>query len=149
MMIARVSKPYVVMILFVILTGGCKVAPEPIAYGSDNCHFCRMTIVDRQHAAELVTDKGKVFKFDAVECMLNHVNDVNHQSFAIILVNGYTRPGELINASGATYLISEGIPSPMGAFLTAFEDTTDAREAQIIHGGQLYAWQEIKNHFEN
>ena len=29
-----------------------------------------MTIVDRQHAAEAVTSKGKVFKFDAIECMV-------------------------------------------------------------------------------
>ena len=137
------------MIFLLILPGSCKVEPEPIAYGSDVCHFCRMTIVDRQHGAELVTDKGKVFKFDAVECMLNHMNDVNTQPFSIFLVNGYTRPGELIEASGATYLISEGIPSPMGAFLTAFEDTTEAREAQLLYGGQLYAWREIKNHFEN
>jgi copper chaperone NosL len=137
------------MILLLILTGGCKVEPEPISYGSDACHFCRMTIVDRQHGAELVTEKGKVFKFDAVECMLNHMKDVNDPSFAIFLVNGYTRPGALIDASGATYLISEGIPSPMGAYLTAFEDTAKAREAQIIHGGRLFAWQEIQNHFEN
>ena len=149
MMIMQLSRSFVVLIPILMLTGSCKVKPEPITYGSDACHFCRMTIVDRQHGAELVTDKGKVFKFDAVECMLNHVNDANNKSVAIFLVNGYTRPGELIDASAATYLISEGIPSPMGAFLTAFEDTSKAREAQLIHGGQLYAWQEIKNHFEN
>jgi copper chaperone NosL len=31
-----------------------------------------MTIVDKVHAAEIVTKKGKVCKFDATECMINY-----------------------------------------------------------------------------
>lgn len=139
----------VVPLLMLVLAGGCKVAPEDIAYGSDICHFCRMTIVDRQHGAEYVTKKGKVFKFDALECMLNHLREVDDQAVALFLVNTYSRPGVLQDATGATYLVSEGIPSPMGEFLTAFENEPDALDAVEKHGGALYSWAEIRNRFKN
>ena len=136
-------------ILAQLLVMGCAVEPKPIVYGDDTCHFCRMTIVDKQHAAEIVTQKGKVYKFDAVECMLNHINDVDQNSIAFYLVNGYTQPGKLVDAARATYLVSEGIPSPMGAFLTAFDDVDEAGKAQQKYGGQLYAWNEIMTQFKN
>lgn len=146
---ARLPKTYLLIALLSILVTSCKVAPEPIAYGSDACHFCRMTIVDTQHGAELVTDKGKVFKFDAVECMLNHLGEVDSQPISFLLVNTYSRPGELLDATKAAYLVSEGLPSPMGESLTAFEHKTAALEAQAKYGGTLYSWTEIRNHFKD
>ena len=141
------AKSGIILWFLLVLLAGCKVEPEPIAYGSDACHFCRMTIVDQQHGAEMVTRKGKVFKFDAVECLLNHLREVDDQSVALYLVNTYTQPGELNDATGASYLVSKGIPSPMGEFLTAFENETDALAAAEKHGGTLYSWAEIKNRF--
>jgi copper chaperone NosL len=126
---------------------GCKVAPEPIDYGSDVCHFCSMTIVDQQHAAQFVTKKGKVFKFDAAECMLNHLKEIDDSQLALFLVNDYKAPGELIDATKATYLISQGIPSPMGEFLTAFENSEDAEQAKLEHRGDLLSWNELRLRF--
>lgn len=145
---ARLPKTVIVLGLLLSLLAGCQVKPEPIAYGSDACHFCRMTIVDRQHGAEMVTRKGKVFKFDAVECLLNHLNDVDDQSVLLYLVNTYAQPGKLKDATGVTYLVSEGIPSPMGEFLTAFENETDAMDVVEKNGGALYSWKEIRKRFK-
>lgn len=130
------------------MVSACKISPQPIAYGSDGCHFCSMTIVDRQHAAQMVTKKGKTFKFDAVECMMNHLKEVDPGTGALFLVNDYSEPGELIDAKNATYLISPGIPSPMGEFLTAFSDGAKAKNAQKGNGGDLYTWDELLNRFK-
>ena len=143
----RFPKVVLMLGLMLGLLAGCQVKPEPIAYGSDACHFCRMTIVDQQHGAEMVTRKGKVFKFDAVECLLNHLKEVDDQSVALNLVNTYTQPGKLKDATGAAYLVSEAIPSPMGEFLTAFEKEMDALDAVEKHGGDVYSWAEIRNRF--
>lgn len=134
-----------ILVLFLVLAAGCKVGPEPIAYGIDACHFCRMTIVDRQHGAEMVTTKGKVFKFDAVECMINHLREVDDNAVAFLMVNTYSRPGELLDATETVYLISEGIPSPMGEFVTAFENELEAQKAQKKYMGEVYSMQEIRN----
>src|SRR6056297_445306 len=110
--------------IFIVLIGslGCTVAPKPIDYGHVGCHYCSMTIVDKQHAAQLVTKKGKVFNFDAIECMMNHLKDEGESTMALFLVNDFDRPGELVDAKKATYLVSENIPSPMGALLSAFSE---------------------------
>ncbi|MEQ5791462.1 nitrous oxide reductase accessory protein NosL [Muricauda sp. NFXS6] len=136
--------------IFIVLIGslGCTVAPKPIDYGHVGCHYCSMTIVDKQHAAQLVTKKGKVFNFDAIECMMNHLKDEGESTMALFLVNDFDRPGELVDAKKATYLVSENIPSPMGAFLSAFSEQQAAQNTLDMNGGELYTWTEIKDQFK-
>lgn len=134
--------------VMVVLLSGCTPRPQPISYGSDACHFCTMTIVDRQHAAELVTKKGKVFKFDASECMLNYLKEIDTAEVALFLVNDYNAPGELIDATHATYLISSEIPSPMGEFLAAFNLKEVAEKAKREHSGELFTWEQIRGQFK-
>lgn len=121
----------------------CNVSPKPIEYGSDGCHFCKMTIVDKVHAAEVVTQKGKVYKFDATECMINFMEDFDTSEIKLYLSNNYTEPETLIDATKATFLISENIPSPMGAFLSAFKNKADAEKFQTEKGGNLYTWKTL------
>ena len=125
----------------------CNVGPQPIDYGNDGCHFCKMTIVDKLHAAEMVTKKGKVYKFDATECMIHFLDEFDTSTIALYLSNNYTEPEILIDATQATFLISANIPSPMGAFLSAFKNSEDAMNTQTKKGGKLYIWKELLNHF--
>lgn len=127
------------LLLFV----SCKIGPKPIAYGSESCHYCSMTVVDQQHAAQLVTKKGKTYTFDATECMINHMREREQTEVALILVNDYNAPGHLMDATQATYLISDGIPSPMGEFLTAFSSKEGAASAQEANSGELFTWQAL------
>tara|TARA_R110000765_G_scaffold182537_2_gene288493 strand:+ start:1323 stop:1721 length:399 start_codon:yes stop_codon:yes gene_type:complete len=127
-----------------LIFSSCSISPKPIVYGSDGCHFCSMTIVDKQHAAEFVTKKGKSYKFDASECMLNSLKEMDKSSVALFLVNDYDAPGDLIDAAKATYLISTNIPSPMGAYLSAFETMEAAEKAKAIHKGELFTWEQIQ-----
>lgn len=135
------------LIIFGSITG-CNISPKPIDYGHVGCHYCSMTIVDKQHAAQLVTAKGKVFNFDAVECMMNHLKDEDESAIALFLVNDFDQPGELVDATKATYLISENIPSPMGAFLSAFADRQAAQHALESNGGELLSWTELKQQYK-
>ncbi len=141
-------KHYSIIALLLIFFS-CNVGPEPINYGSDGCHFCKMTIVDKVHAAEIVTNKGKVYKFDATECMANFMDDFDTSEIKLYLSNNYTEPETLIDATQATFLISENIPSPMGAFLSAFKSKVDAKKTQAEKGGTLYTWNELLAHLKN
>ncbi|HMB61702.1 MAG TPA: nitrous oxide reductase accessory protein NosL [Eudoraea sp.] len=132
-----------ILVLMLMGINGCNVGPKPVQYGTDGCHYCSMTIVDRQHAAQLVTTKGKAFKFDAIECMMHHLQELDQEDVAMFLVTDYDKPGELIDATAAIYLISSGIPSPMGEYLTAFADQKAAQQAQSAHEGELLGWQEL------
>lgn len=130
-----------------LLISACAVEPQPINYGQDACHYCKMNIVDSQHAAEYVTAKGKVYKFDAIECMLNQMRDVDQSSIALYLVTDYAQPGELVDAQTGTYLISESIPSPMGAFLTGFSTEENAVSTHKEVDGELYKWDQLKSKY--
>lgn len=103
-----------------------------------------MTVVDKAYAAEAVTSKGKVYVFDAIECMV-HFEDKNPEiEYAYQLVTRYGNPGVLSDAHTSAYLISENMPSPMGANLTAFKSIEHALELQELNGGKVFTWEEMK-----
>ncbi|MCA6074391.1 nitrous oxide reductase accessory protein NosL [Fulvivirga sedimenti] len=131
-----------------VLISACSVEPKQINYGVDHCHYCRMTIVDQHHSAQLVNDKGKAFNFDAVECMINQINSGNYHDGALFLVSAFDNPGVLYDVSSATFLISEGIPSPMGKNLTAFHSNEEAQKTRDELGGTLFGWNELQNRFD-
>ncbi|MCF6269487.1 MAG: nitrous oxide reductase accessory protein NosL [Melioribacteraceae bacterium] len=132
------------LIIISFLFASCSVEESPIVYGKDACHFCRMNIVDNQHAAQIVTQKGKPFKFDAIECMMRVITEKEENSIALFLITDYSTPGKLVDATKATYLISENLPSPMGANLTGFKSKSEAEKVQKEKGGTLYSWSELK-----
>jgi copper chaperone NosL len=108
-----------------------------------------MTIVDRQHAAELMSAKGRIYKFDAIECMLNRINQEPGMRYREYLVTDFSGKGKLVNATVCTYLISDQMPSPMGAFLSAFQNPDLAEEFQKSKGGELFSWKAINLKYNN
>ena len=141
----NITKTFLALSLLFFMS--CSVEPEKINYGSDACHFCQMTIVDQQHSAQYVTSKGKQFKFDAIECMLNEFSEKTTENINVILIADYGNPGSMTDAKNATYLISPEIKSPMGAFLSAFSDEDKAKKALQENSGKLYTWTSIKDKY--
>lgn len=136
-----------ILVLFLLSLISCSVEPEAIKYGENSCDFCRMTIVDQLHGAEIVSSKGKIYKFDASECMLNFKKENSELEIAMHLTNHYLEPGELIDATTATFLISEEIPSPMGGNLSAFASLEEAEQIQNKHSGIILTWNELKKRY--
>jgi len=124
----------------------CSKTPQPINYGTDMCHFCQMTIVTKTHAAQMVTTKGKQYKFDAIECMIRFLEDKQDiMASGNLFIANYNQPGTMIDAKTATYAVCEEITSPMGANLSGFKNTETAKK--IINGrpAQYYDWEGIFN----
>ena len=106
-----------------------------------------MTIVDNQHASELVTDKGKVYKYDAIECMMNHLDKWDQAEIKFYLVADFDSPKKLVDATQAHYMISQSFPSPMGEFLTGFENRNSRDQLAQNHGGTPLSWEELQREF--
>lgn len=115
---------YLLFPLVTILLISCSVGPSTIAYNEDQCASCKMLISDHRFGAELVTKKGRIYKYDAIECMVQTLEKKSEDEYAYIMVTDYHHPGQLINAKDAKYIISEERPSPMGAFLSAYASET-------------------------
>src|SRR6187402_194120 len=111
------------IVLVAILFLSCSVDPQHLQYGKDACHACKMTLIDKKFGAEIVTAKGKVYKFDDMNCMINFINSgyLEDETLEHILVVDYTQPGKLISAEKAFYLKSDEIRSPMASGVAAFE----------------------------
>lgn len=137
-----------VPILFaIVLLASCQPSSQPISYGHDECVHCKMSIVEAPFAAELVTKKGKVFKFDAIECMLAYLKEQTEKDYAMYLVHDYEASTEWLDATQCNYLISNELPSPMGGFLSAYSTKQDADKMQASKGGEVYDWAELQNKF--
>ncbi|HET8804401.1 MAG TPA: nitrous oxide reductase accessory protein NosL [Aequorivita sp.] len=142
-------KCFIFLGIITALLISCNVSPQPIEYGTDACHFCNMAIVDRQHASQIVTSKGKAYKYDAIECMIHSLQDeLKETKIALYLTADFNQPGQLIDASMATYLVSAQIQSPMGANLSAFENEIAAQKAKEKFTGESFSWEEIQNHLK-
>jgi len=135
--------------IITVLLVSCEISPQKIEYGTDACHYCDMTIVDKQHAAQLVSTKGKAFKYDAIECMVHSLQeDMTDTEIALYLAADFNVPGQLMDATMATYLVSEQIQSPMGANLSAFENAEKAEKTKEEFTGTTYSWEEIQKHLK-
>jgi copper chaperone NosL len=141
----------IIFLFFISLLSSCSFGPEPIAYGVDGCAYCEMTIMDQRYGTELVTDKGKIFKFDSVECLVRYLKEgaVEQNDVNLLLLTPFNLPETLEKANHSYILQSQGMPSPMGMFLTAFKDEATAKQFQGENGGTIYTWQELLDKFEN
>lgn len=101
-------------ILFCLLIS-CIQEPQPFAYGTDSCHYCQMIIVAKPFAAQFITEKGKVYKYDAIECLVNE--GLTHGT---PYINDYFTH-KPIPAETAFYVIHDSIRSPMGGHLAGFK----------------------------
>lgn len=130
------------ILLLLLFCSSCGGNPEPINYGHDECDFCRMLISDNRYGSELVTDKGKVFKFDDVGCLIeyamvkNFIGDANQK----FLVTDFANPETLINASNAFFVQNENFRSPMGSNVMAFDSELSRQKFVAENGGSLLNW---------
>lgn len=152
----RMRKSNVSLALVAFLLGtvvslqSCAQQPEPIRYGQDACVFCKMTIMDKKFAAEIVTNKGKAFKFDDLSCMVKYIkiNQLKEEELAFIVVNDYNHPGELIDVKTATFLSSKDLRSPMRGDVAAFsaKSFATANTAKFADA-KILTWKEVFDNF--
>lgn len=127
----------------------CTPKPEPIRYGEDNCYFCKMTLTDKRYGAELVTQKGKVYKFDDLNCLGNFIKlgEVTTENTAFTLAVDF-KTGRLTDVQQAFFLNNEALKSPMRADIACFTEQEHRNGLKTeLGGGQEMNWQEVKQGF--
>jgi copper chaperone NosL len=125
----------------------CSTGPEPIRYGQDNCHACKMTLTDKRFGAEIVTKKGRVYKFDDVNCLVGYIGEkgVAESEIAQTLVVDFARQGSFVAVEQAFFLQSEAIKSPMRADVAAFSDKQALEKTKAdIPDGKEMDWNTLK-----
>lgn len=125
----------------ILLAVACQPQTEavPINFGKDQCTFCKMTISNPKFGAELITDKGRVLKYDAAECMVHQLRE-EHIEYQKLYVVPFDQPKQLKPAGDLRFLITPDIRSPMGANLSAYLDTAQLDEQ---YHPQLMSWEQL------
>lgn len=143
-------KRFLIALIPLLMFAACSSDPRPIVLGQDACHHCKMTIMDPKYGAELVTEKGKIFIFDDVNCMLGYMDSQEGKSqiFKHVLVMDYLNPGTLIDANFAHYLKSPEFKTPMASEVVAFPDFDLLEEYKSKNGGVYLAWGELTTQFK-
>ncbi len=127
----------------------CSVEPEPIQYGKDACHHCKMTLMDNRFGAEVVSKKGKIFKFDDTNCLIYflHTEKLTDQDIAYCLTTDFASPGVLIDARTALFVRSEAIKTPMASNIAAFSNPTNLNSYNETWKGEHLQWTDLMKEF--
>ncbi|MBK8846287.1 MAG: nitrous oxide reductase accessory protein NosL [Bacteroidetes bacterium] len=123
------NKSNLFLILIALILGSCNTKPVPLVAGKDVCMFCKMPIADIKFGAEVITEKGRIYTYDDINCMINWMNEADNKSIQLSrkLVVDYLDSKNLIDAENASYALSEKIRSPMNSRVACFKNSEDLK----------------------
>lgn len=136
----RTFIPLILLSLFV-LTTCISQEPSEIELHTEECVYCKMVISDERFPAQLVSEKGKSYTFDSIECMAAYVylNPERAEGSKRYLTN-FTDPGGWLSIEEAAIYRSEEVPSPMGLSLFALDKGSEV--PQILGKADQQTWQQ-------
>ncbi len=137
--------PSTALLLLPILQINCSAGPETIVVNKDNCYFCKMTISDVRYAAELLTKKGKVYKFDDIHCLLSFSNAkiVEPKLVKDIYVVDFVGNHKFVIAVESFLLQGGEIRSPMNGNVIAFKDKDSGTVFMKRFNATATTWQQL------
>lgn len=128
--------------------GACQTGPEPIRYGQDSCQHCKMTLMDQRFGAEIVTKKGRVYKFDDLNCLVAHLKagQVAADQVEQLVAVDFAQKGQFVSLQKAFFLQNEALKSPMRADVAVFSDMKALENVRTLLGsGQTPTWQALQS----
>ena len=104
-----------------------------------------MTIMDPKFAAQVVTKKGKVAKFDDVHCLAQylHQGKEKQEALTLMVINDYNQNDRFVDAARAHFVVSPALRSPMNGQAAAFTSTDDAAVVAANTGGKVVNWESL------
>ena len=132
-------------LLFSIIS--CSTKPEPFSYGKDVCTFCKMGIADQKFGGEVITKKGKLYKFDDVVCMIQFLKSgsVKEEDISKKLVINFQKQNDFIDVNKAFFFVSPELKSPMGGNAGAFISQSEADKINTGGQGKIMTWNDLYN----
>lgn len=88
-----------------------------------------MTITEQKYATQLVTERGRVYKFDDIVCLQNFITSNTDKVHNAKLYVVDFPSGKFIDATKAIYITGGKIKSPMNGNIQAFKDKNAAQKS--------------------
>ena len=106
-----------------------------------------MKISNAKFAAEVITDKGRYYKFDDIACMIQYVKGNTKVAYSSIFVSDYGNDNKLIPAESSLYLKGGSISSPMRGDVAAFQTQQDFDAIGKNLNATQTSWAELFNSY--
>jgi copper chaperone NosL len=126
-----------------LLAAACSQGPRSIQYGIEECAQCRMTIAEPRFAAQALSERGRSFGFDAIECAAAFVNAQGPDDVPLrsIWVADHADADRWLHVEDAFFVHSAALRSPMGGGLAAYGDRAAAEAAvRELAAGEVLDW---------
>lgn len=136
-------QPALFLLLSITVFSCANDKAVPIKLNADNCDFCGMSIADGKFAAEVITEKGRAYKFDDISCMMNYCKENSTTKMGAYFVNDFAQDNILISANTAFFLSGGAIQSPMRGGIIAFSKEADAKEMATKLNAEPITWEAI------
>jgi copper chaperone NosL len=132
-------------VFLVMSLSSCSAGPEPIVIGKDNCHFCKMTISDHRYGAEIITQKGKIYKYDELHCLLADISpeSVSAADIKEYYLTDFTRPHGLVNSQKGFFLKGGSVKAPMGGDVAVFASADSLKAYAPLLGAEEVKWNDL------
>ncbi|MEO6221355.1 MAG: hypothetical protein ABIO81_13060 [Ginsengibacter sp.] len=129
-------------IFLLVLLNSCNTSPQPIRIGIDACSFCKMTISDNRFGGEIITKKGKTYKFDDIHCLSSFKKSdaVKEKDIEHAYLVKFDGSHNLIETSKAFLYKSDEFHTPMGGGMAAFENVQSLNNTAQKFKGTVVSW---------
>jgi len=131
------------LVLAALACGASGVTP-PVAWASGTyaCSSCRMTVVDRHFASQLVTPGEEPRVFDDMGCLASYLAKQPAVAGAVVYVSDH-RTGDWVPATDAVYTRVESLRAPMGSHIVAHRDRASRDADPQAAGGSVVEIREV------
>ncbi|OLY91496.1 copper chaperone NosL [Cnuella takakiae] len=138
-------KAHAAVLLLALAVSSCQGGPQNFAIGKDGCHYCKMTIMTAQYGGEVITQKGKVYKFDDLHCMKGFLKsgEVPTSDIAQTLTTNFRNNNEFIDVNKALFVKGGTLQSPMNSNAAGFADKAAAEAAAREAGATITTWTDL------
>lgn len=128
-----------------VLFTSCNAGPEPFAYGKDSCDDCRMTIMDPKFGAEIITKKGRIYRFDDAHCLVNFIKSGNIKQADILqtVFIDHENEKKFLDIKSAYFVVSDQFKSPMNSNAACFSTKETAEQKAKQTGGTVKNWDQL------
>jgi copper chaperone NosL len=123
--------------------GDAAPVPAPVDTRNDACAHCRMTVSDLRFVAQIVAPGEEPRVFDDLGCLRAYLAATPRIAPGSVAFVASYRTRAWARAADALYLEHEGLETPMGSGIVAFEDAAGREAEAAARGGRRMTAAEV------
>lgn len=131
--------------LVALLFSSCNTKPQAFTYGKDICDDCKMTIVDPKFGGEIITKKGRIYKFDDIHCLVHFMKQgtVKEADIAQTVFIDFENDKNFLDVKSAYFVVSDQFKSPMNGNAASFSSKEIAEQKAQQTNGTIKNWDQL------